>query len=124
MTDPRHALGRAAEHAVATWLSAHEWEILERRLRSSAGEIDLVALDSRRCLVAVEVRLRRSARAGSPVESVSPRHLRRVRAALAAYARTAPVRHAGTRVDLVSLTPAPDRPGTWRVTRLPAIDAW
>ena len=123
MADRRHTLGRAAESAVATWLSAHEWEILERRHRSSAGEIDLVALDARRCLVAVEVRLRRSARTGSPVESVSPRHLRRVRAALVAYARTSSVRHAGTRVDLVSLTPA-DEPGKWRVTRLPAIDAW
>ncbi len=99
------------------------WEILERRHRSSDGEIDLVALDSRRCLVAVEVRLRRSARAGSPVESVSPRHLRRVRAALTAYARRSSVRHAGTRVDLVSLVPGAE-PGTWRMSRLPAIDAW
>jgi putative endonuclease len=123
VADPRHTLGRAAEHAVATWLAAHDWEILEERHRSDAGEIDLVALDSHQCLVAVEVRLRRSARAGSPLESVSPRHLSRVRAALTAYARGSSVRHAGTRVDLVSLMPA-DEPGTWRMTRLPAIDAW
>jgi putative endonuclease len=123
VTDPRHTLGRAAERAVATWLTAHDWEILEQRHRTDAGEIDLVALDSRRCLVAVEVRLRRSARAGSPLESVSPRHLRRVRAALTAYARASSVRHTGTRVDLVSLMPATE-PGTWRMTRLPGIDGW
>jgi putative endonuclease len=123
VADPRHTLGRDAERAVATWLAGHHWEILEQRHRSRAGEIDLVALDSHRCLVAVEVRLRRSVRAGSPVESVSPRHLRRVRAALTAYSRGSSVRHTGTRVDLVSLTPAAE-PGTWRVTRLPAIDAW
>jgi putative endonuclease len=123
VADPRHTLGRAAEDAVAGWLAAHDWEILEHRHRSRAGEIDLLALDAHRCLVAVEVRLRRSARAGSAVESVSPRHLQRVRAALTAYARGSSIRHAGTRVDLVSLMPAAE-PGTWRMTRLPAIDAW
>jgi putative endonuclease len=123
MPDPRHALGLDAEAAVAEWLAGQGWEILDQRHRSPAGEIDLVALDSRGQLVAVEVRLRRSGRTGNPAESVSPRHLRRVRAALAAYARDASVRHAGMRVDLVAVSPAEER-GTWQLDRLPGVDAW
>lgn len=123
MANPRHALGRSAERTVAAWLAAHDWEILEERHRSAAGEIDLVALDTDRCLVAVEVRFRRSGHTGSAAESVRRRHLRRVRAALTAYARASTVRHVGMRVDLVAVTPGPE-PRTWRVSRLPAIDAW
>ena len=123
MPDPRHELGRAAERAVADWLKAHEWRILAARHRSSEGEIDLVALDPDRCLVAVEVRLRSTGRAGEAVGSVRPRHLRRVSAALVAFARTEAIPHDGLRVDLVAVGPGP-RPRTWRLTRLPAVDAW
>jgi putative endonuclease len=123
MGDPRHTLGRRAEAAVAAWLQAHGWRILAERYRIPAGEIDLVALDPDRRLVAVEVRLRRSARTGGALESVQPAHLRRVRAALLTYARTASVPHQGLRVDLVTVTADP-RPGAWRLTRLPAVDAW
>ena len=123
MPHPRHELGRAAERAVADWLTAHEWRILAARHRSSAGEIDLVALDPDRCLVAVEVRLRSSGRAGDAVASVRPRHLRRVTAALAAFARGEAIPHDGLRVDLVAVVPGPS-PGTWRLTRVPAVDAW
>ena len=123
MADPRHDLGRAAERAVAEWLAAHDWRILAARHRSSEGEIDLVALDPARCLVAVEVRLRSSGRAGDAVASMRPRHLRRVSAALVAFARGEAIPHDGLRVDLVAVVPGP-RPRTWRLTRMPAVDAW
>jgi putative endonuclease len=123
MADPRHVLGRQAERAVAGWLAASGWRILAERHRTAEGEIDLVALDVERRLVAVEVRLRRSPRAGAAVESVRAEHLRRVRAALLAYARGAAVAHDGLRVDLVTVTPGPE-PRTWRLNRLPGVDAW
>ena len=120
MGDPRHELGLAAEHAVAEWLTSHHWRILATRFRSPEGEVDLVALDPSRCLVGVEVRLRRSGRTGDPLASVRPRHLRRVSSALAAFARGAAIGHVGLRIDLVSVVPGP-RPRTWRLTRLPAV---
>lgn len=123
MPNPRHELGRAAERAVAAWLTAHGWGILAARHRSSEGEIDLVALDPDRCLVAVEVRLRSTGRAGDAVASMRPRHLRRVSAALVAFSRGAGIPHDGLRVDLVAVVPGP-RPRTWRLTRVPAVDAW
>lgn len=108
---------------MASWLAGLGWRILAERQRSPEGEIDLVALDADRRLVAVEVRLRRSARAGAALESVRPEHLRRVRRALLAYARGARIAHDGLRVDLVTVTPGPE-PRTWRLSRLPGIDGW
>lgn len=123
MADPRHALGLQAEGRVASWLSQGGWQILGRRHRSGAAEIDLVALDPDHVLVAVEVRLRRSGRSGHAIESVQPEKVRRLRSALIAYARVTPIDHRGLRVDLVAVSPGPE-PRTWRLTRLPGVDAW
>jgi putative endonuclease len=123
VANPRHVLGREAERSVARWLEAHGWQVIEERHRSAAGEIDLLALDAGHCLVAVEVRFRSSARAGSALESVSPRHLRRVRTTLTAYARRSTIPHRGVRVDLVAVSPGPHS-GTWRLVRVPGVDAW
>ncbi|RPH36193.1 MAG: YraN family protein [Chloroflexi bacterium] len=123
MGDPRHALGRQAERRVASWLSASGWRILAQRNRSGGAEIDVVALDPDRILVAVEVRLRRSGRSGEAVESVRPEKVLRLRTALTAYARVTPIAHHGLRVDLVAVSPGPE-PRTWRLRRLPGVDAW
>ena len=123
MTDPRHDRGIAAEQAVATWLTAHDWRIEASRQREATGELDLVAVDPERWLVAIEVRLRWTARTGDPLASVRPKHLRRVRSALVEYSRRSAIPHRGLRVDLVAVGPGP-RPGTWRLTRTPAVDAW
>ena len=108
---------------MADWLAVHRWQVLARRYRSDAGEIDLVALDPDGWLVGVEVRLRRSGRAGAAAASVSARHMRRVEASLASFARGAQLEHAGLRVDLVTVEPGKE-PQTWRLTRIPAVDAW
>jgi putative endonuclease len=123
MGDPRHRSGLDAERVAADWLASSGWQVLAQRHRTPAGEIDLVALDPRRCLVAVEVRFRRSARAGSAAESVQPRKVHRLRSSVAAYARDEAVAHDGLRVDLVTVEPGP-APGTWRLCRLPGVDAW
>jgi len=122
MTDPRHELGRRAEEAVADWLTVQGWRILDLRWRASHGELDLVCLDPGGVLVGVEVKLRRTERAGSGAESVDKRRVGRLRAALAAYAAGATVAHHGIRLDLVTMAPA--GAGQWRLRRLPGIDAW
>jgi len=53
------ALGRGSEDLVADLLAASGYTILAQRLRTKAGEIDLVAADARR-LVFVEVKARAS----------------------------------------------------------------
>jgi putative endonuclease len=125
MGDPRHELGLRAEAAVAGWLEQQAWHVLARRWRVAEGEIDLVCRDQLGMLVGVEVRLRRSERAGSGLESVDRRHVLRMRAALARFARQDARRgeFKGLRIDLVTVSPT-DLEGRWRAVRHSTIDAW
>jgi putative endonuclease len=122
MTDPRHALGLAAEEAVASWLGRSGWTVLARRVRSAAGgEVDLIALDPARTLVAIEVRARRSARTGAAAMTMDSSRVRRLQSTLVAFAATAAAGHRGLRVDLVTAEPDAARSGRWLVRRIPDI---
>jgi putative endonuclease len=122
MSDPRHALGRAAEQAVAGWLTGAGWTILERGVRAGAGgEVDLIALDPTRTLVAVEVRARRTDRTGAAATTVDHRRIRRLESTLVAYASGGTTRPRGLRVDLVTVEPSGGPERRWRVRRIPGI---
>ncbi|MBA2264173.1 MAG: YraN family protein [Chloroflexi bacterium] len=122
MTNPRHSLGLAAEDAVAVWLSACGWRLVARRHRSTdGGEVDLVALDPTRVLVAIEVRARRTMRNGAAAASVDQRRIGRLGRSLASIAASCGEAHEGLRIDLVTAEPAADQPGRWRLRRIPGI---
>jgi len=121
MGDPRHDLGLTAEAAVAGWLTDAGWRIVERRARSAmGGEVDIVAIDPQRTLVAVEVRARRTRRAGEAALTVDRRRVMRLRRTLASIAADRRRGHRALRVDLVSVEPA-GQPGRWRLVRVPGI---
>jgi putative endonuclease len=122
MADPRHDLGQAAERAVATWLEDQGWRILGRRVRAAGGaEVDLIALDPSEVLVGIEVRARRTARAGLGTETIDARRVARTGRTLARLAATSAVAHRGMRVDLVRVTPETGPAGRWRLQRIPGI---
>jgi len=86
--------GRIAEHVAMAWLMCKGYRILGHRVRTAFGEIDIAAL-KRGVLTIVEVKMRRTARAG--LEAIAPRQQERLaNAALAAARRwrleTAPIR--------------------------------
>jgi putative endonuclease len=125
MGDPRHDLGRGAEAAVAAWLQRRGWLVLGRRVRSATGgEVDLVALDPDRVLVAIEVRARRTARSGIGSERIDARRTARMGRTLVAFAARGGLGHRGLRIDLVSVTPEPGGDAAWRLRRVPDIGAW
>lgn len=125
MGDARHDLGIAAEAAVAAWLEGSGWVVLGRRVRSAGGgEVDLVALDPDRCLVAIEVRARRTARTGTGSEPIDPRRTARTGRTLVAFAARNAIDHRALRIDLVSVMPQPGGAATWRLRRIPDIGAW
>lgn len=122
MGDPRHVLGLRAERAVSSWLEASGWEILDRRWRGPAGELDLVCRDVGRVLVAIEVKMRSTGRSGSGAESLSRRQLMRLRASLGQYAKSHAIRGSAIRVDLVEVAPGPG--DHWLIRRLPGVGSW
>jgi putative endonuclease len=119
--DPRHRLGLEAEAIVASRLIAAGWRVLAQRYRSPEGELDLVCLDPEGTLVGIEVRARRSPRAGSAIESIGRRKVARLRSALTGFALREHPRHRSRRLDLVTLDRT-DR--AWRLVRHPGIGEW
>ena len=94
--------GRRGERLAAWWLRLKGWRIIDRRVRTPAGEVDLVA--RRGALVAfVEVKMRRTA--GELYHAIDQHRLARV----AAAAEVLMPRYAGPgddiRVDVILLAP-------------------
>jgi len=120
MGDPRHDLGFAAEAAVARWLTGAGWRVLERRVRSpTGGEVDIVAIDPERTLVAIEVRARRTRRMGAAALTIDRRRVTRLGRTLAAIATEQGHGHRALRVDLVTVEL--EKAGGWRLVRVPGI---
>lgn len=76
--DARRTLGADGERAAARYLQRHGWQIIDRNVRYREGELDLVASRDG-VLVFVEVKTRRSTRAGTPAEAVTPAKQARIR---------------------------------------------
>jgi putative endonuclease len=74
--------GRAAEALAAAALQAAGWTILDRRARTDAGELDLVA---RRGAVLAFVEVKRRRGAEEALFALSPRQRRRLAAAAACW---------------------------------------
>jgi putative endonuclease len=73
----RSEVARRGEDAAAAFLTRIGMSLLERNWRCAAGEVDIIARDGS-ALVFVEVKTRRSERAGTGEEAVSPTKQRRI----------------------------------------------
>lgn len=94
--------GRQGETTAALWLRAKGWQILDRRVRTPAGEIDLVA--RRAGLVAfVEVKWRRSR--AELDHAIDEHRLSRVAAAVEAVAHRYAEGGEDIRLDVILLAP-------------------
>lgn len=94
--------GRQGEGTAAAWLQLKGWRILDRRVRTPAGEIDIVA--KRGKLVAfVEVKWR--AKKADLDHAIDEYRLRRVAAAAEAVAHTYATDGEDLRVDVILLAP-------------------
>ncbi len=99
----RSEIARRGEDAAAAFLERVGMQIEVRNWRSSAGEIDIVARDGDE-LVFVEVKTRRSERAGTAAEAVSTaKQGRLVRLARAYIATRGERPDAGVRFDVVAI---------------------
>ncbi len=94
--------GRDAEARAGLWLRAKGWRILDTRVKTPAGEIDLVA--KRGATIAfVEVKWR--ARRDDLDLAIDERRLSRVAAAVEAVAHRYAMRDEDIRIDVILLAP-------------------
>lgn len=78
------ARARFGENLVATWYERNGYAVVARNWRCPRGELDIVC-ERGDVLVVCEVKTRRNADYGHPLEAIDARKIRRMRRAVAAY---------------------------------------
>lgn len=98
-----HRSGHDGEWIAALWLMCRGYQILAFRLKSRAGEIDILA---RRGRVLAVVEVKRRATLAAALTALGPKQLDRLRASARAVARGRPALAGLTlRLDMVALAP-------------------
>ncbi len=95
-------LGERGEDVAGAYLTRHGYEILARNFRCRHGEIDLVAIREG-VIVFVEVKTRRSERAGTGTEAVVHHKRRRLLQAARYFLALRGLTAAPCRFDVISL---------------------
>jgi putative endonuclease len=96
------ALGAYGERLAARYLRDQGMVVLERNWRCEAGELDLVLREGP-ALVLCEVKTRRDARRGHPLEAVGPEKVERLHRLAALWQEARGVRPADVRLDVVGV---------------------
>jgi len=109
-------VGQKGEEAAARHLQSLGYVILERRFRTRAGEIDLVARDGN-TLVFVEVKARTSLACGRPAEAVDARKRGRIARVASLYLARECGRESPCRFDVVEVLLEPGSPPRVRLIR-------
>lgn len=116
-----HDLGRRFEDAACAWLAERGWSIVARNERRGHREIDIIA--ARGDVVAfIEVKGRRSRRAGHPLEAVTFRKRRDIEQVARRWVHD----HQGVleatqlRFDVIAISSIPD--ADWWIDHV--VDAW
>jgi putative endonuclease len=102
-TDHQVVLGKSGENYACLELERRGYAILDRRYRTRAGEIDVVARDGE-TLVFIEVKARRSGRFGPPSEAVGPQKRDKLMRMASSYIFAKRLGNARCRFDVVSVT--------------------
>ena len=99
-----HQRGHTSETLAALWLRLKGYRILARRLKTHAGEIDLVAAAPFGPVCFVEVKARHLAQAAA--ESVGPGQQTRIARAASLYLASRPgLARRGSRFDIIAIAP-------------------
>ncbi|HVT59248.1 MAG TPA: YraN family protein [Thermoanaerobaculia bacterium] len=106
------ARGRAAEEAGVRWLESQGYQVVERNVRTRAGEIDLVARDGA-TLCFVEIKARGSDAFGTAAAAVGAVKQRRLCRAAALYLARRGLHLTPSRFDVLALD---RRDGAWIYT--------
>jgi putative endonuclease len=109
LPDARHQFGQASEAQAEQFLRAKGYRILERNLRTSLGELDLVAEDGV-VLVFVEVKARTSSAFGGALLAVNRRKQAKLVRLAAQYLAQRHLSDRSCRFDVVLVQGQPSAP--------------
>lgn len=102
----RASLGAWGEAQARAYLLRQGYTLHAGNWRSPEGEIDIIA-EIGGTLVFVEVKTRRTAAFGAPEEAVSPRKVRHLIRASAAYLESHTAGDRAWRIDVIAITAGP-----------------
>lgn len=106
MNNHNQKLGQWGEIQAVEYLKKQHYSILDRNFRSSAGEIDLIALDQHAeipCLVFIEVKTRTSDYYGYPEDSITTTKWRHLLAVINDYLEGNPQLNYDWRIDIIAI---------------------
>ena len=94
-------IGAQGEELAVQYLIKHGYKILERNIHFSKNcEIDIIALE-KNTLVCIEVKSRKTANCGSPLEAITPQKFRNIRLGLFSYLKEH--HYKNYRIDAISV---------------------
>ncbi|MGC2940755.1 MULTISPECIES: YraN family protein [unclassified Brevibacterium] len=102
----KQALGSRGEDLATAFLEDAGLVVLERNFRCARGELDIIGRDGD-TVVFVEVKTRRTARLGSPLEAVTPTKLARIRTLAGIWLREQDQYFPATRIDALGIIMEP-----------------
>ena len=111
MSSETHSFGHSAESEAERYLRRKGYRILDRNVRSSRGELDLV-VQAGKVLVFVEVKARRTRMYGGAPYAVTARKQERLIRLAARYLAAHRLRNPPCRFDVILCTGGNDRPST------------
>jgi len=94
--------GKRFEDLAADYLRGKGYAIVDRNVYTRSGEIDIIARDGE-TIVFVEVRMRSRRDFGTPVESVTPKKMTRLREQIEMYLAERDLMSEDARLDIVSI---------------------
>ena len=109
MTQQRIALGKTGEDLAVRELQRRGYEILDRRWRSRAGEIDIIARDGA-TVVFVEVKAREGCAFGGGADAVTARKRQRIVRLAQEYLARHRLGDCPCRFDVVAIDGGDERP--------------
>lgn len=96
--------GKEGEEIASRYLLRRGYSIIRRNYRSSFGEVDIIAYDpSTETLVFVEVKHRKANSLSSPLESITPLKIERIKKTALQFLSEITVNYSSVRFDAISV---------------------
>jgi putative endonuclease len=109
LSTDRISLGKQGEDSAVDFLAARGFKIITRNYRQKSGEIDIICED-RDSIIFVEVKTRRTAHFGSPLEAVNRRKQQQISVTALDYLSRHGLLDRSARFDVVGVVIGADGP--------------